>query len=73
MRPVVASVIAMPALEKATYGRAAALGAGVGAGVGAGIDALRHARSPIPHTRARVTVAPVLGKEQRAVVALVRF
>ena len=49
------------------------LGAGVGAGVGAGIDALRHTRSPIPNTPGHVTVTPVLGKGQRAVVALVRF
>jgi hypothetical protein len=49
------------------------LGAGVGAGVGAGIDALRHTRSPIPNTPGRVTVTPLLGKGQRAVVALVRF
>jgi hypothetical protein len=52
------------------------LGAAAGAGLGAAIDALRHARA-VPPTptdrRRRVTVAPLVGKNQRALVATVRF
>ena len=52
------------------------LGAGAGAGIGAGIDAWRQKRSPLtiaPKGTRRLTVAPVLGKDVRGVVASIRF
>ena len=52
------------------------LGAGVGAGIGAGIDALHHQRSPMSRvyrSSRRVTVAPIVGRQLRAVVGSVRF
>lgn len=52
------------------------LGAAAGAGIGAAVDALRHARPGPPATtnrRRRVTVAPVIGKHGRALLASVRF
>jgi hypothetical protein len=46
------------------------LGAGVGAAVGAGFDALRHTKAPHPP---RVQLAPVLSKDARGLLALIRF
>ena len=52
------------------------LGAAAGAGIGAAVDALRHARAPATTAngrRTRVTVAPLIAKQGRALVASVRF
>lgn len=52
------------------------LGAAAGAGIGAAIDAWRHAPAAPGATtarRLRVTVAPVVGKNGRAIIASVRF
>ena len=51
------------------------IGAGAGAAIGAGFDALRHERTRIPTTKAnhRLTIAPVIGKDVKAMVAFVRF
>jgi hypothetical protein len=53
-----------------------ALGAAAGAGIGAAIDALRHASAATRATtdrRPRVTVAPLVGNNGRALIASVRF
>ena len=51
------------------------IGAGAGAATGAGFDALRHERTRIPTTKdnRRLTVAPVIGKNVKAMMAHVRF
>lgn len=52
------------------------LGAAAGAGIGAAIDALRDARggTTAPTGRpSRLTIAPVVGKNGRALIASVRF
>ncbi len=46
------------------------LGAGIGAAVGAGIDALRNTNAP---HRPHVQLAPVLSKDTRGLLALIRF
>jgi hypothetical protein len=51
------------------------IGAGAGAAIGAGVDALLHERTRIPSTKdnRRLTIAPVIGRDVKAVVAFVRF
>jgi hypothetical protein len=50
------------------------IGAGAGAAIGAGFDALRHDRTRVPTTNhRRLTIAPVIGKDVKAMVAFVRF
>ena len=46
------------------------LGAGIGAAVGAGIDAMRNTNAP---HRPHVQLAPVLSKDARGLLALIRF
>jgi hypothetical protein len=46
------------------------LGAGIGAAVGAGIDAMRNTNAP---HRPHVQLAPVLSKDTRGLLALIRF
>ena len=50
------------------------LGAAAGAGIGAAIDGLRQARpTTAADRRPRVTIAPVVGRKGRALIASVRF
>lgn len=51
------------------------IGAGAGAAIGAGFDALRHerARTPTIKDNRRLTIAPVIGKDVKAMVAFLRF
>ena len=51
------------------------IGAGAGAVIGAGFDALRHDRTRVPTTthHRRLTIAPVIGKDMKAMAAFVRF
>ena len=52
------------------------LGAGAGAGIGAGLDAWRQTRSTVtiaPNKNRRFMVSPVLGKDVKGIVALIRF
>jgi len=51
------------------------IGAGAGAAIGAGFDALLHDRTRVPTTKdnRRLTIAPVIGKDVKAMVAFLRF
>ena len=51
------------------------IGAGAGVAIGAGFDALRHERTRVPNPKdnRRLTIAPVIGKDVKAMVAFLRF